>query len=476
MMKNKLMITILLLVLVTLSCMADEVSGLPIHVKKIDKDVIRLWAGDHFSATVVTAIATEKGIVVIDTTQSPRIDAAFREIIAREFGRSDFRYLINTHGDMDHVSGNAVYSDCDIISQERVLARMKIYQKYKSNFLESLKEITKNSEALTLDNSLTPAEKALTSEQHIINVLTEEQFSPSSKWGLPTITFRGKLIIDCGDTTLELYQSGGIHTVEDIFIFLPEKGYLFTGDMMADKWITPSPRGCLERFAVRDGIKEDYPILLKNWKALIEKKDKISQLFLGHSNAEISLEGFQNRFDYFSTIYSEVQDLVAKDGDKKKFLASYLLKVKFPHLVGSPGFSEESNSMSISHLYAVLSGKPQLSDELVRLLRAGKYTEEFARARTEVLEGKYIYAENKLNELAYYLLNSLKQTENAMSLFQLNVELHPDSWNAYDSIAEANLILGNKTKALEYYRKSVELNSTNPAVAGIIAGLEKEIR
>jgi len=42
-----------------------------------------------------------------------------------------------------------------------------------------------------------------------------------------------------------------------------------------------------------------------------------------------------------------------------------------------------------------------------------------------------------------------------------NVELHPDSWNAYDSLGEAYLKDGNKELATKNYQKSVELNPKN---------------
>ncbi|WP_343687747.1 alpha/beta hydrolase-fold protein [Chryseobacterium gleum] len=49
----------------------------------------------------------------------------------------------------------------------------------------------------------------------------------------------------------------------------------------------------------------------------------------------------------------------------------------------------------------------------------------------------------------------------ALDLFQQNVKDHPDSWNAYDSLAEAYMKKGDKKSAIENYKKSLQLNPDN---------------
>jgi Tfp pilus assembly protein PilF len=46
-------------------------------------------------------------------------------------------------------------------------------------------------------------------------------------------------------------------------------------------------------------------------------------------------------------------------------------------------------------------------------------------------------------------------------VFLLNVELFPESGNAYDSLAEAYMNRGDDDIAIESYKKSLELNSNN---------------
>ena len=99
---------------------AEEIAGLPLHVQKIGDGAIRVWIGDHISSTSIVAFATEKGIVVVDTFGVPKIDAELRDVIARELGRNDFTFLINTHEHADHTGGNSVYADCTIVGHELI--------------------------------------------------------------------------------------------------------------------------------------------------------------------------------------------------------------------------------------------------------------------------------------------------------------------------------------------------------------------
>lgn len=69
----------------------------------------------------------------------------------------------------------------------------------------------------------------------------------------------------------------------------------------------------------------------------------------------------------------------------------------------------------------------------------------------------YYFLENELNYAGYQMLQSGKAKESA-ALFKINVERFPDSWNAYDSYSEALLASGEKSLAMENYKKSFQLN------------------
>lgn len=70
------------------------------------------------------------------------------------------------------------------------------------------------------------------------------------------------------------------------------------------------------------------------------------------------------------------------------------------------------------------------------------------------------YVENTTNERGYELLRGGKIDE-AIAMFDLNVESFPRSANAWDSLAEAWMTKGNGQRAIEFYRRALEFDPGN---------------
>jgi len=70
------------------------------------------------------------------------------------------------------------------------------------------------------------------------------------------------------------------------------------------------------------------------------------------------------------------------------------------------------------------------------------------------------FGEAQLNILGYNLM-AYERLDDAIEIFNLNVKSYPDSFNPYDSLAEAYMKNGNKELAIQNYEKSVELNPGN---------------
>jgi dienelactone hydrolase len=76
------------------------------------------------------------------------------------------------------------------------------------------------------------------------------------------------------------------------------------------------------------------------------------------------------------------------------------------------------------------------------------------------LNPAFILPESDVNSFGYHLL-SYKKLDKAISVFKLNVAMYPESYNAYDSLAEAQVAAGDKKNAIANYKKSLELNHGN---------------
>jgi glyoxylase-like metal-dependent hydrolase (beta-lactamase superfamily II) len=325
---------------------------------------------------------------------------------------------------------------------------------------------------------LSETQKAVAMERLAINKLTAQFLGSSPKPTFPTKTFKDKLVLECGDVTLELYQAGGTHTQSDIFILVPQRGILFTGDMMADKWLTDTP-GCLATFALRTGRLDDFPVLMRNWQALLGRAAEITSYVPGHWNGELSFAGFKARFEYARALLADVGAVAKANGDFTAFVAGYALKDKFPSLVGSPGITGQGHMMSMNHLYRVFSGRISVSDALQGLFaNPGTFAAEFTKLKGNILKAreKYFISEAELNGIGYFLLQQQKEVDGAIQLFEFNAELHPGSWNAWDSLAEAVYTKGDKQKALQLYRKSLELNPASENGKKFVERIEKELK
>jgi len=84
----------------------------------------------------------------------------------------------------------------------------------------------------------------------------------------------------------------------------------------------------------------------------------------------------------------------------------------------------------------------------------------------------YDFAEAELNRLGYQLLRSGKPRE-AIEIFKLNVESHPQGFNTYDSLAEAYMSINERDLAIQNYKKSLELNPNNTNAGEMVKRLEK---
>jgi len=73
---------------------------------------------------------------------------------------------------------------------------------------------------------------------------------------------------------------------------------------------------------------------------------------------------------------------------------------------------------------------------------------------------EYDFSEGQLNGLGYYYLRR-DELDKAITIFKLNIEAFPYSYNVYDSYAEALLSNGARKKAIENYKYSIRLNPEN---------------
>jgi glyoxylase-like metal-dependent hydrolase (beta-lactamase superfamily II) len=250
-----------------------------------DRVLLVYWLGT--GRCNLTAIKSEKGLVIVDTEMSPRIMAPIKARIEKEFGRGDWVYVINTHAHVHHAGGNSLFPGAVIVGHENLpkdmewLVRRQADPESKRRDLERSRRTVQNlAAALHRFRRNSPRVKRILGEiefykRYIQDV--EEGFEIVR----PSLTFADRHTLELGDLTLELVFFGKGHSTSDILVYLPQERLLVTGAIAYQRRHLPEigeetelqelhrPLAVLDEF-VADDIRIDHvvpshsPILLKS--------------------------------------------------------------------------------------------------------------------------------------------------------------------------------------------------------------------
>ncbi|HVO12785.1 MAG TPA: MBL fold metallo-hydrolase [Vicinamibacteria bacterium] len=205
---------------------------LGITVRRLSPRVAVVSAGPWNNSYL--AIATRKGIVVVDSGFSKTIARAVREAIAAEFKRSDFAYLILSHEHSDHVFGNSAYADIPIVGSDLMRAAILRMKADPASVAERL-AIPKASLAKMREDALKDPKLAgdpqVARGESFWNVV-QADYSAGVDYVPPTITFDRRLALDLGDVSVHLFSFGHWHSAADTIISVPEEGIVRLGAIL----------------------------------------------------------------------------------------------------------------------------------------------------------------------------------------------------------------------------------------------------
>ncbi len=106
---------------------------------------------------------------------------------------------------------------------------------------------------------------------------------------------------------------------------------------------------------------------------------------------------------------------------------------------------------------------PPLADGarlVARAMESGGGEAAFKEFKLQLNSSKAYFGEWEVNQVGYLFLGK-GLTEESITAFSYNVENHPYSANAHDSLAEAYYKAGDRDRAIQHYQKSLELNPRN---------------
>ncbi len=406
------------------------------------------WESNH------VVIETAKGLVLVDPGHSSLMGRLIREAVARELGRDRFAYVIDTHGHWGHAWGNGAFPEATVAGHERTAETMRADAanlERRAEFFRGQIERT-GTRLAELDPASEEAAAARLEREHyerIVRGLGEAGFEVQP----PGLTFSDRLRMDLGDLALEMRFLGTGHSDSDIAILIPEEKVLLLGCFFLEQ-------GPLPIFGAQPVLEPDR--WLEVLGPILDGDVEIEHVVLGQHSVW-PRERLVAVRDYIARLWTEIKALDAEGVDFEQAMARLPIPPELD-FIRRAGASEED--LARYHRTEATALWRQLKESAAAMV--GRAMDEkgaeagVARYR-ELSDGDdadAYFDENEFNLLGYRLLGQGRVDE-AIAVLRLNVERYPDSWNVHDSLGEAYATRGDTERAIESYRRSVELNPGN---------------
>jgi glyoxylase-like metal-dependent hydrolase (beta-lactamase superfamily II) len=271
---------------------------------------------------IIVALATERGLVVVDATGSAATARSLRGVIEEEFGRDDFAYVIQTHYHWDHAWGNVAFPEAVVIAHQGATDLLQRDRSNLADILSRRRESLQEQEAQLARLDADAQERA--------DLQLRRDFSDRNVRGLeggfdirePDVTFTDRLTLRLGDVTLDLSFFGRAHSGNDIFIQIPEEELLLTGDLFLDI-------GWLPLFAGQEVL--DIPRWIEVMEEALDGESPVARVVPGHRQVW-SREKFELWRGYIADLWRVVNDVKRDGGSLEEVLTRFPLGRDFVYL------------------------------------------------------------------------------------------------------------------------------------------------
>lgn len=296
--------------------------NIPLNLERMSDRVLVTWACDYFQGTNMVVIATEEGLVVIDTGLSPTTVARQRALVEAEFGRNDFRYLMNTHMHNDHAFANQVFPEATVVGPVAGVEALEREVDLIPELMERLRSSGKRYRGWAEESPADTEEGIHAREGVAAFTVGIGDLEAGIQPRFPTITFEGRHTLDLGDIHVELFGFAGLHSDSDILILIPEERLLFTGDVF---WGGQLP-------LVRFESAEELQSLLETWSVILERAPDLEHVVPGHSDVPLTVEQFRGMYLYLSRLWEDVRTAREEDLGIVRFLMGNVLQERYPEV------------------------------------------------------------------------------------------------------------------------------------------------
>jgi glyoxylase-like metal-dependent hydrolase (beta-lactamase superfamily II) len=451
---RRLAVSVLILawVLAAAPAGADEPEPL-FTVQRLSDRVLIFTENSPWESNHVVIVGAD-GMVLVDPGYSPLMARLIRQAVAAELGRNQFAYVIDTHGHWGHTWGNAGFPEAVVVGHEqaaRTIAADRANLEPRLAFLEGRLEQGKTS-ADDTDPGSAEAHEAAVQLAHFER-LAAGLSEPGIAIEPPRLTFSDRLQLDLGDLSLQMVFLGRAHSQSDIAVLIPEEKVLLMGCFFLEQ-------GPLPVFGGPGKLDPDR--WLEVFDALLESEPAFTTVVLGQHSVWPRAKLVAIR-DYMAHLWSGIQALEAEGVDLDTAITRLPPGDDLDFLREAGVSDEELADYNRSEAEMLWRQLKEPASAMVAATiddggaAAGKalYQKLVASDTSDVY-----FDEVGLNILGYRYLGE-GRVDDAIAVFEINVDQFPDSWNVYDSLGEAYAAKGDIARAIELYSRSVEINPGN---------------
>lgn len=401
----QLTFALLMTVSATLASAQQPAAPAPIELVQLSPQLYRASVDTDFVPSNLVASVGEDGILVVDPGGAQTAGAL--AVTLERLPAGPARIVVDTHGHTDHTAGNGLWGERGV-----VIAQAEVRRELSSG------------PTLLLD-------------------------LPSD--ALPTITFSDRLTLHFNGEEIRLEHMPGSHSPSDTVVtFVGAKLVCLGGLVYADQF----PYLSVRRGGTPDG-------LVRNLDAILAAAPAGATFVPGHGR-DLGAADLQAYRAMVLETQSVIEKAIAAGQDAAALKDSGALAAWKPWerpFLDTGGWVD---MLIAARNPPPADDRPSVIDALYPSLKSGDVTAALARYR-ELKRGAaadYAFTEGALNAVGYYLLGK-GRFDDAIAVFELNVEEYPQGFNTYDSLAEGHMKRGDREQAIRFYRMSLELNPAN---------------
>ncbi|MBL0386917.1 MBL fold metallo-hydrolase [Tumebacillus sp. ITR2] len=195
--------------------------------------------------------------LVFDTFYTPQAAADLRRA-AEQLLQRPVSLVVNSHGHFDHVFGNQVFTDGEIIAtvdtREFMAVRSAALIEYAKSNPEYLDQF-----AQEIEQETDPANRAQMQDR-LSDMRVFDAALPTLEPRLPTLLFEHELTFHGKNRTATLITYGGGHTPSDAFLYLPDEKLALMGDLLTVQTHNQFMHGDVHEFVQNLKRIEELPI------------------------------------------------------------------------------------------------------------------------------------------------------------------------------------------------------------------------